>query len=279
MAEGLRRSNREPKPKKDQDFVYNDEFECFVPKRNLSLAKVWQPSSDSECSDFASASPFPCVERNWRAQTAPYFTFSDDLPIFSSVDNYSVEQVPSVNTEVLVSSQSQSQNQNAPHLSARRQYQFSAVDVNKNTGSHGQRRTSSTRRDFLDLEGNFLSCEAINIMSGEDSESAQSYNLKCNVCGVGEPKNCSVCASAAETPLARVMMAALDKIDTLSREVRDLNKVIVTQNQAIVSQNQRINKLENNSANDSCTDQGKSISHRKSKSKTHRVYEEKDRSH
>ena len=87
MADGQGRSKRNIKTKKDKDFIYEEDFECFLPKKNSSKAIDRQPSSDSDCpvSSNASVSSIPCFKENWQVQTAPVFTFIDDLPLSDCV--------------------------------------------------------------------------------------------------------------------------------------------------------------------------------------------------
>ena len=83
MEETLRRSNRNIKQNKDQDFIYGEEFECFLPEKSVSEVNNRQHASDSEGSEWSSASTssVPGIKKNWRVQTAPAFTILDNLPL------------------------------------------------------------------------------------------------------------------------------------------------------------------------------------------------------
>ena len=291
MAEALRRSKRECKPKKDKNFLYEEDFSAFSLEKNC----VNNQQPDSDCSDSSSVNlnSVNCVRDNWKVQTAPAFSIIESLPLFNSVSEFNCEYVSSSSAvSVVVSqSQSQSQSQNTQQPSVKNKVQFSSVNVNNN--SVVRRRISSSRFDFLDfndftdLEGNYLSCSSPATgtdMSGADSDGAYNLPTLCLVCGKGEAGNCSVCAKAnnTEVPLAQAFMAAMKKMDTMSNQLCALGEVIVMQNETLAKQNDRLSKLEIKSGSESSSDQGQASSHKRSgkkKSKSNRVDDERERTH
>ena len=112
MAEALRRSKRECKPKKDKNFIYEEDFSAFSLEKNCVNGNQQQ---DSDCSDNSSvnSNSVNCVRNNWKVQTAPAFSIIESLPFFNNVSEFNCEYVSSSSAvSVVVNSQTQSQNQN-----------------------------------------------------------------------------------------------------------------------------------------------------------------------
>ena len=273
MASGQRRSSRNCKCTKNSDFVYEEELDQILKSRKTHKSSDWQLSYHSDSNTSDSAIAIVSVNSNLGEQTSPIIA---NLPIFVSESYYNNGLFPSESADVSVLNSGQSQNPNTPSVG---RVQISAVNVNIGR-SDGKRTTSSTRGDFLELEGNFLSAgssTAISEMSGSETEGASALPVKCSVCGKGEFQNCAVCASADEVPLARSMMAALEQIQVLTGQVASL----VSVNQAVLG---RLSRLEGNRNSDyesasaqPSSDQAYKSSHKsagKIKSKKNRVEEE-----
>ena len=281
MAEGIRRSKRGFKPKKDENFLYEEELGALY-EESASYSQQQQQRSDSECSDRASESAITvnCVRDNWKVQSAPSFSIIENLPLFDHFNIFSSESVSGSSAVSILANQSQSQNTIPQSVINKVQFSSSNANVNKYSDCGREQRISSTREDFLDLEGNYLSCgssSTVEDMSGTDTDGGAGLPILCNVCGIGENNNCAECARVNELPMGRALMAALGKIDSLSSKFNSLCEVVM-------EQNSRLSQLEvNKSDSESGSDQAKALPSKgaipKNKSKKKVVDEEKDRLH
>ena len=161
--------------------------------------------------------------------------------------------------------------------------------------SVSRQKTSSTRGDFLDLEGNFLSCDSSTVFtdmsgqSGSDTDGARALPIVCDICGKGEKGNCEVCLSNGTTtvPLAQALAAALNKIDHMSEQLGQLCTAIGNVDSKVTKVNRnlgqldkRVKKIETQSEYDSASDQARvSAVTGGARRKAYRVNEERERTH
>ena len=279
MAEGYRRSKRGIKPKKDENFLYEEDFGALY-EESATVQQQQQQCSDSECSDRASESAISvnCVRENWKVQSAPSFSIIENLPLFNDLNVFSSELVSGRSAVSNLANQSQSQNTIPQSVKSKVQFSSANINVNKYCDSGREQRISSSREDFLDLEGNYLSCgssSTVEDMSGTD-DGASGLPIVCKVCGIGENDNCAECAKVQELPMGRALMAALGKIDSLSSKFNSLCEVVM-------EQNSRLSQLEIvKSDSESGSDQAKALPSKsvgKNKTKKKVVDDEKDRLH
>ena len=85
------------------------------------------------------------------------------------------------------------------------------------------RKYSSTRGDFLDLAGNYLSVgssSAISEMSGSENQGAMALPVICDGCGFEmDSEVCVVCQGIDSNPVNKVMLKAMSD---LSKEIKSL---------------------------------------------------------
>ena len=273
MAEDLGKGKRKPKPKRDQDFIYEEDSIAPVPSEPLNVGSdLNQCESNSVELISENISVIDNFNSVWKSQSAPYFSLVQSLPFFNSaldLDNRSDSSSSAVPV-VLDQSQSQIQNQNFQTTS---RVQFSLNSVNKQSAVI-RRRNSSTKETYLDLEGNFFSFGSSSCVTDmSESEGAYALPLLCSVCGKGERDNCRVCnptlrvASNSDNQVMVTLSAVLDQMSVLSQEIHRLND--------------RISAVESKSDRESSSDQPRSSSKKKScrKKKANRVDEERERQH
>lgn len=103
------------------------------------------------------------------------------------------------------------------------------------------RSYSSTRGDFLDLPGNFLSAGSSTAISEMSDRDYRCRVFTCEVCGTEvDAEKCTVCAEVEGNPLGKYMLKALNKIENLSQQVHFMNS-------ELTQQNRRLSRLEINS--------------------------------
>ena len=266
MAEDLGKGKRKPKPKRDQDFIYEEDSIAPVPSVPLNEGSDLN-QCESNCGDLISEnnSVINNFKSVWKSQSAPYFSLVHSLPFFNSaldLDNKSDSSSSAVPV-VLDQSQSQIQSQN--------RVQFSLTSVNKQSAVI-RRRNSSTKEAYLDLEGNFFSFGSSSCVTDmSDSEGAYALPL-CSVCGKGERNNCRVCnptsvASNSDNQVMVTLSAVVEQMTNLSQEMQRLHV--------------RMSALESRSDVESSSDQARSSSKKKcsGKKKANRVEEERERQH
>ena len=275
-----RRSTREVKLKKDENFIYDNAV-----LDALSGRKTWQPSNVNQGATNSSVSSeinnindsCPCgnpgnckgwsdIELPLVSNLEPTIESAIEKDIILSVISgaVSLSQIPE-QSEHPVSSASQS--------------------VNVNIGSDKKRVNSSTSAAFLDnldAEGNpFLSVESSSGMSGDESRPVSNFN-NVNMLNEGEE-----CATPTEGQLASAVMATLKKVDSLAEQVQSCKNIMIKQSNLINIQNERINaqnvRLERIEGNSTCGTESESDKAKKTKgnsvnkSKLNRVEFESDR--
>ena len=257
MAEApLRRSTRGFKPKLDSDFEFDEEVIDALSGRQSVGA-----SSDNEST----------VNELRKTATVDYVSdrlvssFSE-LDIIPQVFNYKENTVRTVQRVI---TQSEVQIIHSPLKFAQgASLRASARDesaVNNNSARCG-RRTSSTREDFIDIPGNFLSVESSSVssMSGDDSVRPRD-NIYIDVRNPGL-SGTHASAASLDADLATAVMVALDKLDKVVDDIHDLK--------------QRLDTVEANSVRGSASEsdnRGKGPGRSKNKSKLERVEFDKSR--
>lgn len=272
MEENLRRSSRPVKLKLDKDFVYDEDIvECIVGRNS----EVWQPNSPVEHSNADNSN-----SENSGNESAVQGTITwselDNLPHYQPLNfNSDYNSTDSNNIKEFVN-QSQTRSPSV-FFTESASVQFGRNSVNKPSR---ERRCSSTRNNFLDLQGNYLSVGSSSALSNM-SDSEQAHGSKCLRCR--DNNKCTDCATAAEgaalpapgaeNQLAQAVMAKLELIS---------QRLLVVEN-IIVQQDDRLDNIEsnNNSVGYSSSGSKKTKKHHsevgKSKSKLDRVEFERDR--
>ena len=275
MADGQRKSSRSVKLRQDPDFYYEEESWKFllpIEASDKDLNKC--SSSESVQSDDVFSDHGDYVPLN----VASVWSELNKLPlIFDTVSSRR-----SVCDSDLRLDLGASQSSGNPNAECTVQPVEGEDFVNNPSRSSSVfRQNSCTRSDFLDLDDNFLSASsAVRTDTSEMGSDKELGGAGSNKCTCKDGNSCSVCAPPTPTTsdTYSAMMEALKKIDKLTTEVKTIKQVVI-QNQ------QRLDTLEGVITNSSSENEQKSkddlgekkVVKDKSKSKQHRVDEEKDR--
>ena len=270
MEQLIRRSSREVKIKKDSDFEYDDEVFAALTGANKSSA------SESERAKVQSGSVKSLL--GWTEFELAHLGASSSVAVEETVENV-IEQ----SDLTVFLNQSQSQSQFELTTGERPAGAVSNVNSAENLGRRNlstnlERRTSSTRLDFLgspfmDLEGNFLKANSITSMSASESEADNGVNVL-----EGETAGGSGTGRASEKKSEETLMESLLKV---------LDKKFSSIEKTLVKTNKRLDKLEEGSVSgsvrgsvkgSSSESESKGKGPKKSKKKKDRVEFAKDRS-
>ena len=264
MPGGSRKSTRDKKLNRKEDFVYEEEFLTPLSQSYVSSnvpSDVWQhrtntvEGGDTSVNSVRTVSDSESVVDSDNSVIKALTTWSviENLPVFPNLDLDSNTSSATIAIPISASS-SQSHFRNSPPTVYDALVQCSSSDVNKVP----RRKKSSTRWDiidsnntFIDLDNNYLSAassEAFPVMS--DSDNIGEGTKKCG-CKKDEASGCSECSPATEPSLADLMVQAIRKIDHLSGKVKGLES--------------RLTNLETKSDSESDSDTKSNRSHRKGK--------------
>lgn len=175
MAEGPRRSNRVAKVKINEDYVYDEViFEAIFNKHSknsvTSKGKVIRQHrrTVSTCSDARSETTEILVNNSIVSKCSSWSILDRNFPLFDNeVENNDLSSVDNLTSANEVVFESRSRSSSLVYYSSDNNNSPGPAAV----GQAGQRRYSSTRGDFLDLTGNFLSVASSSVFTEmSDSE-------------------------------------------------------------------------------------------------------------
>ena len=242
MEEGLRRSNRPLKLKKDDAFEYDEEvLEALTAKESTSR-NSWQRCTVSEASDENESS----VSRVQCSSVNPVTEYSeiDISPSVFDSDKKFESLINKINNQSnsALSSELNKCSQSVVPLEQTASAQASVSVSNQNIENSDQRRKCSSTDlkflgdcvDFDDIEGNFLSAD----MSGSEFErealASASGNTNNDLNTVNNVQANALEASGGfERSLMTDLVTALDKIDLVVNKVDSLESLVLRQNQRI----------------------------------------------
>ena len=255
MAEAPRRSKRSVKPKQDSDYEYDEEV-----LDSLSGRQYLGASFENGSQIVSETATVNCVSEN-------LVTECEELELL--VFNYSENIERTVERVKVVSEVKYYQSPVRYEQAANPRASVSEQNINKTSG---ERRNSSTRLDFLDIEGNFLSADNKSIMSGSGSESGEISEPQGNRLASAAGRSGTQNSVTLDTALAEAVMAALDKMDKVAEEVKSMKVRLET-----VESNSVRGSVRGSASESESKGKGSSKSKSKGKSKIERVEFERNR--
>ena len=254
----------------------------------IDSTEVWHHRTSSESSAATEeATVHKSVDLPLKAVSN--WSLLEKLPNIINTISLSDHNLPKVNSSLAIPELRQSQYPDAGVTPAgnnkNKQFQFDSDCVESEnsrprcySSTRGDFLDPADRRDFQDLEGNFLS-ESPAVFTDMESEN-ESGEGQSSVCPDCKGESCDKCAIPAGDELTKAMWAALKKIDTLTDKVIGLE-------QHLVLQNGRLSRLEGACHDGSSQESGNRDSYHKTRphkgnigktsTKKDRVEEEKDR--
>ena len=227
MAEGLRKSSRPVRIRKNPDFVYDSDSVNFLLHRVENSGEIvhHRQSAESVNSEvFNSASD----NKGYSAITTAvsWVNLFNKPTSVKSVSKSELGDISDLGEKCLGASQSHSEFD---------EFEYASENVNSGSdGGEGVRLDySSTRLDFLDLEGSFLSVSPANhtntsIMPNSDTDSRVLNVAECACTEGNLCEQCNVSESGAANPTSEIMdlvssvREALGKMDKIANEVSAL---------------------------------------------------------
>ena len=217
MDGGIRRSQRKVKIKKNSDFYYEEDLlEALTPSNT-----TWQPNNSV------------CLEAPPRLANEPSLSeinscvWSDNIIFATDKYHKSAQDYLKLSAQDYISDSDSSSQYTSSDTAISGACALTTGFVNKpSEAGVRERKNSSTRQDFLDLEGNFLSESAISIssdMSGSENEDLQGESP------VTEAVNPSLISVPVDDSLTKAIYTTLGKMETLTDEVAGLKRVLVSQ--------------------------------------------------
>ena len=222
MAEALRRSLRQAKPKKNSEFYYEEDY--LTSERPTTAVKTvtWQRSNSADVpTSLASEVNFNNI--NGSAVWAHKLSFSDAKDIILSAQDYFFSAQDYLNPQnlALLSDSDTSSQCPVSDETNTRAGALQVSEVNKQSVKQCVRRLSSTSEAFLDLEGNFLSAASqtdATDMSGEEQSEVGAD--KSPVREVVQDK---------DSDLKDAIFDTLARMKDLTKEVKGIKSVLLSQ--------------------------------------------------
>ena len=264
-----RRSTREVKPKKDNNFIYDD----IKVLEALTGKKPWQLQLKSQAASKRSDSSR--VNKKVKFINANKIVNLNDIEISlvnSPIEIIKENKINYIDSSSLTTVEGPRQSfQPNDYLAS-----AAAAEVNKPVQAR-LRRISSTDFDYLrplDDEGNvFLSAASCSGMSGSEDESTSSKKVNNPMSGNGES---SKSPAMPGDRMSELFVQAIDKMETLTNKVVDLTEKVVGFEDILVIFHERLAECEDSyRGTDRKSSKGKDVK----KSKLGRVEFEKGRYH
>ena len=217
MPEEIRRTSRVPKPKRDSDYIYEeDEQEVFAPSNTVqTVDDAWQRCSPANFNPVNTATPKDLVNEASDLSVRPRPVWDDLLKVTSfksiheSAQFYLDYRAQEILGEGVLSSL------NKPAARACAPGQPAAVKVN----IERMKLNSTTADGFLDISGNFLSVDM-----SEQSDSDNVYVAEAaSKCGGSKT---SIDGPSSDSNVLDAVMKALGKLDLITEEVKSNKKLI-----------------------------------------------------
>ena len=259
MAKALRRSSRRIKLNQDSDYEWDEEVIDALSDR-LSVGASFE--NESIVDELRKTATVDYVSEKLVSNCC-------ELDIIPQVLEYKENTVRTVERVVTHSEVVISQSPLRFTQGASLRASDSADSVVNNNSASGGRRISSTREDYIDIPGNFLSVESSSLssMSGDESTRPRDPISQAYVAHMSNPGLTGTNSSVnLDVNLAAAVMAALDKLDKVADDINDLKD--------------RVHNIETNSVRGSASEsdgRGKGPGRAKNKSKFERVEFDKER--